>query len=50
MDLFVLILGQVKGFCEHGGDKHPGSVKSEKSLDYLRNHELHKQYSSEVSW
>jgi hypothetical protein len=52
MDLFVSGLGQVKAFCEHGFDKHPGSVKSEKSLpDYLRSSELLKQYSSsEVSW
>jgi hypothetical protein len=47
MDLLVSGLGQVKGFFEHSGDKHPGSVKFGKSLpDYLRSSELLKQYSS----
>jgi len=27
MDLFGSRSGQVTGFCEHGGDKHPGSIK-----------------------
>jgi len=41
----------VTGFCEHGGDKHPGSIKSEKSLDYLRSYTLFKTVSSpELSW
>jgi hypothetical protein len=51
MDLFVSGKGQVRGFCEHGGDKHPGSIKSEKSLGYLRSYTLLKTFSSpEVSW
>lgn len=39
------------GFCEHGVDKHPGSIKSEKYLDYLRSYTLFKTVSSpEISW
>lgn len=39
------------GFCEHGCDKHPDSIKSEKSLDYLRSYTLFKTVSSpEISW